>query len=313
MIESFEMILERQNSDNLYQIKFPPFEMDGVYFEMNRQRAEDEYKSVASNSLEENEKVIQTPVVDTIPIQNDAELSSNQQSILEMKDINDESECDQLLKDFPINDLCHGTIDNLNTNDDAMKFDKNIIQTFFQQTLNRETQDTPLKTKDADPQCLKNKVNKKKVSKEKEEESISQPTTHAQESIKEETHKVPKRDYGKNVALVILLLKIWIEFRNNKKENNRKKLKKFTAQEASTELGFQNKTMEYYRLQLNKAVALGTKIDITLYLNKTFGELNSEVERIMESMSENESKDLKAKCKEPKNKKALLKLLYDYA
>ena len=125
--------------------------------------------------------------------------------------------------------------------------------------------------------------------------------------------KKKRKHYRKSVYHVIMLLNIWIKFRENKKINSKSKLKKFTSKEASKELGLNNKTMEYYRLQLNKAVTLGNEIKILEYLDKSFGLLNDKVMQLINAKTPEELEALKGKYKSQAVRLKFMNLINAYS
>lgn len=305
MSEILRIVLERSTSMYNDQEGHSDIEDNSDEYIVNCRKEEIDFRTVSSNAEGNKQTIIQYP--------NNSCLMSNQgnyiDSLFETQELIDESNCDEFLQK-----LAQRPSSSLNKIDDDKETNNyKTIQTFTQTIIKGNCNLSPQKL--AHPK-LKNEIVEPEemiIEEEKQEDTNSESVFAISENITEKQPKEKRKDYGKDLSLVIMLLKIWVDFRKNKKSNSEGRTKKFTAEEASLELGLQNKTMEYYRLELNKAVALGKAIDISLFLNKSFGELHSEVTSIIKRMKDKEAKAFKSKFKDPQVKRAFLNLLNDFS
>ena len=104
-----------------------------------------------------------------------------------------------------------------------------------------------------------------------------------------------KKDYKRSLRTVVSLLLKWIRAKERKCLRNGR-LRKNNATIAAIEENLQKKTMDYYRLQLNKAITLGEEeIPLNLYIDQSFGILSKLVNFHIMKKSDEEKRSLKSK------------------
>jgi len=109
--------------------------------------------------------------------------------------------------------------------------------------------------------------------------------------------------YKKTLRQVLSLLKQWFILRGKEKTIVGKITeRKMTALVASKEMGESKKSLDYYQLVIRKGIALGDKIIISDYLDKSFGALYSEIESIIHQLEEMGKLELKYQIKSRKVK-----------
>lgn len=103
-----------------------------------------------------------------------------------------------------------------------------------------------------------------------------------------------KRGYGKTLLQVIHSLYLLREEKKKTYKNRKGKSKKINTSRAAKELHLQKKTMDYYQLQLNKSIVLGSSlICLDFYLNKSFVVVSKKVNEILKTKSKEELKQLR--------------------
>jgi len=203
-------------------------------------------------------------------------------------------------------------------NFDNFSLDKGNTINSFQCAKNIQNQNTSIeKIKESD-EIYNNKLTNVK----KETEEISKQTQNtinenkepkASNKIKKERKKqkrskkdarVRRNAYGTTLLEAIKSLYRLKEAKKATYKNHRGKIKKFDTTRAAKELNLQKKTMDYYRLQFNKAIALGESlIVLDFYLKQSFGILSKKVNEILKQKSKEELHIHRKICKNNDTKK----------
>jgi len=110
-------------------------------------------------------------------------------------------------------------------------------------------------------------------------------------------------NYKKTLRQVVLLLKEWFILRGKEKTIVGKITdRSMTASEAAVKMGDSKKTLDYYQLIIRKAIALGERIQISNFLNLSFGYLAIEVTNIIKDFEGEKKEEFKDLSKSKKVK-----------
>ena len=134
-------------------------------------------------------------------------------------------------------------------------------------------------------------------------------------NIQENKKQKKKNQYNKTLLQVFSLLKEWYNYWGKSKMINGKLTSRdMKADEAAEKVGISKKTLDYYQLELKKALFCNEKINLYSFLSKSFGDLSKEIHNELPKMEKysEEYKNMKKVLRTKEIQKKLFNLIMSF-